>query len=496
MSPTARTMVLGTGRAALDFPDGLGLFGFGPGGGRGSSAPTADVTHDTLYAKALYLERGDQRLLLISLDLAAGSRTIQDGVVEGLAKDGHRFRKGEVLVIGTHTHSGPGEYFDSIYDIFGGPPTFQAARTTAEIIAKSLVAARAALAERTPCRVGFATRTLWRAGRNRSLRPFLANFEGDPTRWPVEAGLTPPDEMTPEEIAVDPRLRVIAFVDPEGRPLATWGSWCCHPATIHRASMRPYHRDWPGIAVDRMERGGVPFAMMHQAANGDVTGLPSGERRVPHAGARMNELADAVTTAWEDGWAEAAKNATDAELEVGFRWFVPAREPLPKFEIGQPCISGSEEYDPGLLVKMFGEAATLPWRGQSPQRPKFPAMGPIFALTRVVKALQARAEHPMWLLRLGDHVFFASPFEQTTYAAWTVEKTLVQAWRAARSETITASPLGLAGDYAGYLTTPEEYELQNYEGGHTIYGRDQLKTLVRLWSGMIGSAPLDARSDG
>ena len=30
--------------------------------------------------------------------------------------------------------------------------------------------------------------------------------------------------------------------------------------------------------------------------------------------------------------------------------------------------------------------------------------------------------------------------------------------------------VGLANNYMGYLTTPEEYEMQHYEGGHTVYG--------------------------
>ena len=30
--------------------------------------------------------------------------------------------------------------------------------------------------------------------------------------------------------------------------------------------------------------------------------------------------------------------------------------------------------------------------------------------------------------------------------------------------------IGLANDYMGYLTTPEEYEMQHYEGGHTVFG--------------------------
>jgi neutral ceramidase len=33
---------------------------------------------------------------------------------------------------------------------------------------------------------------------------------------------------------------------------------------------------------------------------------------------------------------------------------------------------------------------------------------------------------------------------------------------------------GYANDYAGYLTTPEEYDAQRYEGGHTMFGRWQL----------------------
>jgi len=33
---------------------------------------------------------------------------------------------------------------------------------------------------------------------------------------------------------------------------------------------------------------------------------------------------------------------------------------------------------------------------------------------------------------------------------------------------------GYANDYAGYVTTPEEYTRQRYEGGHTMFGRWQL----------------------
>src|SRR6185503_18724325 len=36
--------------------------------------------------------------------------------------------------------------------------------------------------------------------------------------------------------------------------------------------------------------------------------------------------------------------------------------------------------------------------------------------------------------------------------------------------------VGLANDYMGYLTTPEEYQMQHYEGGHTVFG---------LWTSLL-----------
>jgi neutral ceramidase len=99
-------------------------------------------------------------------------------------------------------------------------------------------------------------------------------------------------------------------------------------------------------------------------------------------------------------------------------------------------------------------------------------------------------EHPLWLLRIGSHLVFASPFEQTTVAAWRLERALVQRWTEVRGDRVTASPLSLCGDYAGYLTTPREYALQRYEGAHTLYGRHQLETLSELFCAFVGDAPL------
>ncbi|MBS2014286.1 MAG: neutral/alkaline non-lysosomal ceramidase N-terminal domain-containing protein [Deltaproteobacteria bacterium] len=491
-------MRVGTGIESLLLDDGHGLFGFGPNGGIGINVPPGSEEHDTLKVRALYMEHGAQRLLVIGLDLASGSRVVHQALLEGLAKRGHAFAPCELLVVGTHTHAAPGHVFGNLYDVFGQRPAGYREVVAAEIVRRGLFAAQQALAAPVECSFATVRRKLWGAGRNRSMRAFLANFEGELGRWHEALGLTPPAELAPEDQAVDPHLDVVAFVARDGgRPLATWATWCCHPASIPSASVRAYHRDWPGVAVDHLEQGraGVPFAMMHQASNGDVTAIPSGALRITTPMARVRELGLRVGAAWADALEEACDRARAKPVappfEVGATVLDPERAGLPSFEIGQSVVAGSEEADPGLLVKMLGEARRFPWRA-SPHRPKLPALGPLQAVLRRHPSLRPSPEHPLWMLRLGQHVVFASPFEQTTFAAWTTAQSIANAWRLARGEVVTASPLALAGDYAGYLTTSAEYDQQEYEGGHTIYGRDQRQVVERTWLSMVDGRPLDA----
>ena len=41
---------------------------------------------------------------------------------------------------------------------------------------------------------------------------------------------------------------------------------------------------------------------------------------------------------------------------------------------------------------------------------------------------------------------------------------------------------GYSNGYAGYITTPEEYMLQQYEGGHTLHGRWSLPAYQQIVS--------------
>jgi neutral ceramidase len=74
---------------------------------------------------------------------------------------------------------------------------------------------------------------------------------------------------------------------------------------------------------------------------------------------------------------------------------------------------------------------------------------------------------PLGLVRLGQLVLAVGPAEFTTMSGRRI--------RAAVAKELGTQPryvviAGYANEYAGYVTTREEYESQQYEGGHTLFG--------------------------
>jgi neutral ceramidase len=78
---------------------------------------------------------------------------------------------------------------------------------------------------------------------------------------------------------------------------------------------------------------------------------------------------------------------------------------------------------------------------------------------------------PIGVLRIGDHVLAAVPGEATKEAGARIERALVATMGS--SGVRRAVIAGLADDYVQYITTPEEYGEQSYEGASTLYGRNE-----------------------
>lgn len=87
---------------------------------------------------------------------------------------------------------------------------------------------------------------------------------------------------------------------------------------------------------------------------------------------------------------------------------------------------------------------------------------------------------PFQIVHLGNVTIIAVPGEITTVAAERLKAALQSQYK--NQHLIINS---YANAYMGYITTPEEYDEQAYEGGHCVYGRNTLPAMVEYYKMLI-----------
>jgi neutral ceramidase len=388
-----------------------------------------------LHAHALVLEDDRDRIGIVTLDL--GAPLVAAEVFARVADLG--FDRRNLVLAATHTHAGP-----------NAPGRF--------VVDRVVDAIRAAVGALAPARASWGEAEVTDANRNRSLEAHLANHGLD-----LYPG-TGTDDLDPEG-ADHPRdvgLRMLRVESPDGHPLAAWAHFSSHPTTFVPANTT-FSADFPGVATRRFraEVGeDAPVTILTNGTEGDL--IPRYDEVNQHACADAigGRVAGAMHLAWDDAGpgsdeihlAGATRRIAYAgqEIEPGVRvssraWF------------GLPFVGGAQN-GPSFL---FG------WRLEGRRRPAW--------LAGQVHGRKLRAAPAPWppqadvtVLRVDDRLLLGVPGEPTVEAG----RRMCAAALAAAGDGVTgALVVGLAQDYRGYFTTPEEYDQQHYEGGHTVFGK-------------------------
>ncbi|RMI35267.1 neutral/alkaline ceramidase [Nocardia stercoris] len=103
------------------------------------------------------------------------------------------------------------------------------------------------------------------------------------------------------------------------------------------------------------------------------------------------------------------------------------------------------------------------------------------------------------IMRIGDLVLAAGPGEYTVVSGLRIRRIVARAMNVPVENVLVQ---GYANGYNGYVTTPEEYVSQQYEGGETLYGRWTLSAYLQEFDRLAqalaarnlldrGPAPLD-----
>lgn len=444
-----------------------------------------------LHARALVLEQAGRKVALVNVELFMVAGGLQQHVAEAVADRG--FATSNVLLTATHTHAGPGG-FANYATLNTAAPNARMLLTEVTALGSLLNPVRAdpqlytflvrqistAIREAddrlAPAVAGWGEEQLLGLTENRSLEAHLANH--GVRKRPGHGSVDDDPEGYPG--TVDPEVDVLrvdrVLADGTRRPLGAWAQFANH-ATVVKSGIRAYTGDHNAAAMRVAEdairsEGDVPdgepvILAFANGAEGDMTvDAVSGPAGADHVG-RVE--AAAILRAWRR-----AGTALDGAVAVDVRWTqtcfcgqrVEGGRSSDRAFPGVPFLTGSEA-GRGPLYDVTRQSL----EGVTSARTLWPGHGhkvivPVGSFPRSV---------PLTVVRVGDRMIASIPGEPTKEAGARVKRDVLAASSPAGIRKVVIA--GLANEYVNYFTTPEEYDMQHYEGGSTMYGRLSLNVL-------------------
>lgn len=483
-------MVVGVAEADITPPPGL------PKAGYSSNAHDGNGFRSRLRARVTYARTADAAIAIVQCDLLGGSSVVQRLVAQR-CDDFVPFAG--VMIGATHTHAGPGQFLGTdFYNRFASNRSGFDVHWADFLVDSIAGAVRAAAETARPGLLTVGTTPVWGLTRNRSLVPHVQNET-------VEDQRTDPQRKF---VAVNPSLHLIradVFDDDTNgghtRPIGAALFFSVHGTGVsmrnheYNADLWAYlvdatrhgierHYDRPvqvGAAecthadiapairpkqAGHLESRRIGSAVGRQAAELFVTLEPGGAADaspVPGLGVALREInLDRSHTIGDIELPEFP--AVGAALVAGAQEnFTPVINRIPPFRPGTPKRNSAHlpHGEKWILGSRSGQSLLVPPRS-------FP---------RII---------PIQVLRIGGSAICAIPFEVTIEAgrrfAQAAEASAADQWPAER--VIVSS---VANEYCGYVTTPEEYTQQFYEGGHTLYGANTQPFLEAHLAELAGS---------
>ncbi|WP_346995589.1 neutral/alkaline non-lysosomal ceramidase N-terminal domain-containing protein [Dietzia sp. SLG310A2-38A2] len=447
------------------------------------------------------------RFLHVTAEIGLIFQSIQQEVLRRLAAEfGDTYHEGNVVITATHTHAAPGgtsgHPMVDLSMLGFRPVTFDA--NCAGIVD----AVRMAHHDLAPSSVGVTTGSLHDAGVNRSRGSFDRDTADERAHFPT---------------GIDPRSQSLQIT--RGERLVGVINWFASHATSMTAANTLSSSDNKGYAAWYWEReaagqdylaGGTPALVtaFAQTNPGDVSpnlDLEPGQGPTPDEWLNTRINGERQFAAARD---QVDRNVRPlgGGIDVRHRWVdMSAVDVRPEFTgdgrahrtavaaLGAAFAAGSQEDGGGAEELPFNEGD----RGGNPDvraisevvipawlREAHGAKDILLPVGLVPHAIQR--VYPFHLVRLGGHYLFSLGFEPTVVAGLRLRRTLA-AELAVPENHITVQ--GYSNAYGHYVTTPEEYSAQNYEGGATAFGPWTLPAIQQvaadLARSMRSGTPLD-----
>jgi neutral ceramidase len=492
---SAESAALSVGRGIADAtgePLGAGMDGYAV------QEQTSVGIRQRLYSRAFIFDDGARRFCHVTVDTPLMFQSVFLEVLRRLRRHyGDTYRTDNVVLTATHTHVGPGgrsgHAMVDLVTLGFRPVTFEAQ------VAGIVQSIRRAHDDIAPAELTLVSRTVDRVGENRSRMAFDRN---------------PAEDIAENPDGVD-RRSVTLHVARDGVPVGLINWYSVH-ATSFSHHIRHISGDNKGFAaysyesaagVDHLDLAAAPFvAAFAQGTPGDVTpnhGLVPGsgpggagedgqKESVAVLGRRQADAAEpsGATRIPLDG-----RGALDGRtcwvdmdsVEVDGRWTPDGtRGRTGPAVLGAAFAASSQEDGGGLdidlgidegerggasWVRRLNELAPIPEDVRRIHAPK----DMLLPMGYIDGMMQQRHLFGVW--RIGGLVLVYLGFEPTVTSGLRIRRTVAEAMGLPPENIVVQ---GYSCGYGHYITTPEEYEQQDYEGGATAFGRLELPAVQQV----------------
>lgn len=434
-----------------------------------------------LYARAYYLrDRDGDSHVIVQTDLATGSRILHTRLGEVLAQS-TEIDASRITLTATHTHSAPGQFVGSQFynKHISNEPGFAADyfEFLVERISQAVLEARR---NQRPARLATGHIDVWGLTRNRSLEAYVENQ----TVGNKSLG----DNRTFH--SVNPTLYMVRIdgLSEQGdyRPMAAFASFSIHGTALPQseplfnADVWAYiHKDWEWAVQADYQPGWDLHFSAFEGTHGDVApaarfGLLSyiEARRIGQGIARQaialyRQLDDRLTD--------------QVDLRTAIRHVNIRQEPrIGEVEIctdaavGTPLVAAPREHTSPVIghLPMIRQGSRRWGEEADSCQGRKRILGGDF-LQSLLEPKDSFPDYVLFqLVQINDLVLLPLPFEVTTESGRRFAAAVEEAYRSQGMMAPQVMVTSLAGGYTGYVTTPEEYGRQYYEGGHTLYGKN------------------------
>ncbi|MDA3629077.1 neutral/alkaline ceramidase [Saccharopolyspora sp. WRP15-2] len=501
----------GTARGSGDYLVGRGIADVtGPAaenGMMGYSMPqqqTAGIHLRTL-ARAFVVADGDQRIAFVTAELGALFQSVHQGVLRKLReKYGELYTEQNVLLNATHTHAACGG--DSHYAAYDLSILGFQEQTYNAVVDGIVEAISLAHDDLKPGTVHLGRAVLTDASVNRSRSAFDLNPQSDKDHFPL---------------AIDPAVTVLRFA--QGSRDVGAITWFATHGTSMTNTNQLISSDNKGYAAFAWEQLDDEFvACFAQTNSGDMSpnlNLSPGSGPTDDEFENTRIIGDRQFRAARSAFDSAQEQITGAvdhrmcfvdmsKVVVDGRFTPDGRQhKTTTAAIGVSMLAGSREDGPGLPLPEGVRNPFLDWLGGADepvpdwlageQAPKpvavpFGAMKPYPWCPEVL---------PLQLIRIGQLHLVAGPAEFTIVAGLRLRRAVAEELGVPLENVLVQ---GYSNAYSQYVTTPEEYDAQQYEGASTLFGRYTLpayqQEFTRLAAAMrtgesvpLGPTPRDLR---